>query len=139
MKQRLTHTQQLALEKLHGIIDEMKDLGLELYQEYAPTLLEAGVTEDELQALKNDLYLFHTRMKSVDTINKKLRSSALTITKFEILEILYKQEQLPTARMIEQELRNQGYEPHPSVEDQEPIQKDIYRARLRKIVGSDVA
>lgn len=135
----LTHTQQLALEKLQGIIEEMKEVGLELYQEYAPTLLQAGATEAELDALKNDIYLFATRMKSVDALNKKLRSSAVTITRIETMEILYKQEQVHQARSIEQELRSQGYVPHPSVEDQDLIQKDIYRARLRKIVGSDVA
>jgi len=135
----ITHNQKLALEKLHGIIAEMKEVGLELYQEYAPTLLEAGATEADLDALKNDIYLFATRMKSVDALNKKLRSSAVTITKIETWEILYKHEQVDQARMIEQELRTQGYEPHPSVDDQEPIQQNIFRARLRKIVGSDVA
>jgi REP element-mobilizing transposase RayT len=135
----LSHQQKLALEKLRGIIDEMKEVGLELYQEYAPTLQEAGVSWQDLEALKNDIHLFGTKLKSFQVVNKKLRSSAVTVTKLDVLEILYKQENTSTARMIEEQLRAQGYEAHPSVDDQQAIQKDIRIARLRKIVGSDVA
>lgn len=139
MEQRITHTQKLALEKLRAIVEEMQEVGLELYQEYAPTLQEAGVSWQELEALKNDLYLFATKLKSIDAINKKLRSSAVTITHLDVREILYKPEQVHIAQAEEQQLRDQGFEAHPSVADQQPLQKDILIARLRKIVESHVA
>jgi len=104
----LSHQQKLALEKLRGIVDEMKEVGLELYQEYAPTLEEAGVSWQELEALKNDIHLFGTKLKSFQVITKKLRSSAVTITRLDVHEILYKQENTSTARMIEDQLLAQG-------------------------------
>ena len=139
MKQRLTHTQQLALEKLVAIIDEMKELGLELYQEYAPTLLEAGLNEQELQNIKHDINRIGIYMAGFNAANKKLRSSAVTITHLDVREILYKPEQVHIAQAEEQQLRDQGFEAHPSVADQQPLQKDILIARLRKIVESHVA
>jgi len=135
----LTHTQKLALEKLQGIIAEMKEVGLELYEEYAPTLLEAGASESDLDALKNDIYLFATRMKSVDALNKKLRSSAVIVTRSEIVDITFKGDQMSVAHSKIDELRQQGYKPDPDGLLLPTIQEDIYNARLRKIVGADVA
>lgn len=139
MEQRLTHTQQLALEKLVAIIDEMKEVGLELYQEYAPTLLEAGLKEQDLQNIRKDITRIGTYMAGFDAAHKQLRQSAVTITHLDVREIFYKPEQAHIAQAEEQQLRDQGFEAHPSVADQQPLYKDILIARLRKIVESHVA